>query len=171
MCGGRRLELLDRRFLKHPPATCWTKSSSQHIDRSALQRLFPADFFTAKFALVRHPVARLRRAYLFQRDIEQRIPTGVPFSDWLRDTCEHWMGNTYDLDNHTRPMDQMVPQDCKVFRLEQGLVPVISWLDEQVGNTDGPREIEVFNSLVQKTALLGRTSRPVCALHRTICER
>ena len=69
-CGGSAVEdyllarfgavsFLDKNFFAQPASLHWTRSSAQHISADALVRLFPADFFDASFAVVRHPVDRL----------------------------------------------------------------------------------------------------------------
>ena len=65
----------------------WSRSSPQHVDRAGLNRLFPASFCGATFAVVRHPVDRLISVQHFQRhDLD---PTGRPYAaDIDRFGCE-----------------------------------------------------------------------------------
>lgn len=175
------LAFFDNQFTSWPEDTCWSKSSPQHLDRLGLSRLFPDGFFRAKFTVVRHPVSRLRSAYLFQRDGARCIPAQMSFWDWLNSLPQAQAQDPFYLDNHTRPMDDIVPQDCTVFKMEQGLDAVVDWLDLQAGLGADPgaavgaeaspetgpeadaqwRVIPVKNNFKTRMAFQGRTSAPV----------
>lgn len=156
-CGGTAVEdyliarfgplaFLDRGFLSLDPETRWTRSSPQHLDQLALTRLFPSQFFAAGFALVRHPATRLRSVFLYQRDWERTVPQGADFKSWLSALAARRARNPYLHDNHSRPMCDLVPALCTVFRLEDGMGKVVDWIDRLVGANDGPREIVPVHS-------------------------
>jgi hypothetical protein len=63
----------DPAFYEQEHGERWSNSSPQHIPIKALSRLFPASFFDASFAVIRHPVDRLASAFLYQREIEGSI--------------------------------------------------------------------------------------------------
>lgn len=123
----------------------WTQTSPQHIDRFAFGRLFPQGFVDATFAIVRHPTARLVSAWHFQSEVEKSVPDGLTFSDWLKTLKEGWETNPYGFDNHTRPMDDIVPSNAYVFHLEHGLEGIIPWLDRLTGVEEGPKAIAEVN--------------------------
>ena len=140
------LAFLDPRHLEVPPEDRWTRTSPQHVDRGTLGRLFPPGFFDHSFAVVRHPSDRLLSVYRFQKYIENRIPQGQGFAEWLAT-----LPVPIDaFDNHTRPMSDLVPEDAVVFRLEDGLDAVVHWLDGLAGNSDPPRRIEQRNGVDQR---------------------
>jgi len=156
-CGGSAVEtyladrfgplaFVDRGFREQPGPQRWTKSSPQHLPVSALERLFPRGFFACCFAVVRDPVDRLRSAFQVQRDLIGRIPGKTSFGAWLDTVEEAHLSKPWYLDNHARPMCDLVPGDATVFRLEDGLDPVVAWLDRQAGNSDGPRHIGSRNT-------------------------
>ena len=124
------LAFLDWTYSELPTLQRWNVSSPQHIDAASFARLVPASFLDASFAVVRHPTQRLLSVFRYQRDAEDLIPAAVSFGSWLRRIPSQ---GPYYLDNHTRPMAQMVPEDAVVFRLEEGLTPVTDWLDELAG--------------------------------------
>jgi len=140
------LAFLDPRHREGSPEDRWTRTSPQYVDRDTLGRLFPPGFFDHSFAVVRHPSDRLRSVYRFQKYIENRIPLKLGFTEWL--TTLPVPFETFD--NHTRPMSDLVPEDAVVFRLEDGLDAVVSWLDEVAGNNDAPRRIEQRNDVDQR---------------------
>lgn len=146
------LAFSDPSYLSVPDEQRWTRSSPQHIDTRALSQLFPTGFFDAAFAVVRDPCHRLLSVFLRQRDIERSIPVDTAFCDWL----ELLPLPGHALDNHTRPMLDFIPRGSRIFRLEDGLGQVVKWLDGIAGNSDGPREIGVFNSHTQRLAFEGR---------------
>lgn len=135
----------DERFLMRPEKERWSRTSPQHIDREARARLFPEGFFDASFSIVRHPVARAVSIYNFQREVENTIPEGTGFSSWLEALPELLTGDPRAFDNHARPMDELVPDDAAVFRLEDGTEGLIAWLDALQGKAAQPREIAPAN--------------------------
>lgn len=121
-----------------PRVQRWSRTSPQHVGRKTLQRLFPPGFFTASFALVRHPVDRIRAVYVFQRDVEGAIPQGTTFDEWLEDIAERTSDEPWVFDNAVRPMADMVPAEAEVFRLEEGAEAVTAWLDGIAGEAGPP---------------------------------
>lgn len=51
----------------------------------------------------------------------------------------------YDLDNHPRLANGLVPHDATVFRLDDGMEPVVAWLDGIECCQPTPLTIEPFN--------------------------
>lgn len=134
-----RIAFEDNGYMRQPIEQRWNKSSPQHIDLGALNRLFPKDFFDHSFAVVRHPVARIVSAYHFQLEVERSLPETTSFVDWLRLIQDAAETEPFQYDNHVRPMTQLVPEGAQIFYLEHGLDAVIPWLDQITGTTDGPR--------------------------------
>lgn len=129
-----------------PEKERWSRTSPQHINTEALNRIFPEGFFDASFAVVRHPVSRLVSAYHFQLEVEKRITTDTSFGAWLKSLKAQQADDPYMLDNHTRPMDDIVPDAAHIFYLEDGFDSFIGWLDEISGSTDGPRTMAAVNA-------------------------
>ncbi len=142
---GGPLGFLDPHFLSVPEHKRWSRSSPQHVDKYALERLLPSHFISAWFCVVRHPVERIFSSFRFRRDVERILPSDTPFDAWLDSIEAEPFGN----DNHMRPMVDFVPEHCTVFRLEDGLGAVVAWLDDTAGNSDGPREIPAVNTRAQ----------------------
>ncbi len=160
-CAGTAVELYlqDRfgplgfrnaRFLLDPEAMRWSKSSPQHIDVKTLENLLPLSFFSTSFAMVRHPVTRLHSVFRFQRDIQQSLDPKLTFRDWLDTLEEHRARNPFYLDNHPRPMCDFVPEGAQIFRMEDGLAPVVAWLDGLAGSQDGARKVIFTNGYHQR---------------------
>lgn len=157
-CGP--LAFLDPGFNDRPADLRWSVTSPQHVDAVTLARLFPGDFFDASFAVVRHPVLRLASVYQFQRDIEGRISQGVGFARWLTGLAEAGEALHRRYDGHARPMTEFVPEGARVFRLEEGLAPLVAWLRGMLPGRDLPELIPERNVLAARLAHLGRTARP-----------
>jgi hypothetical protein len=93
----------------------------------------------AVFTVVRDPVARMVSEYRYQRSGRLTGPFGRPvrglgFSAWLRLMFAMADRNPYTHDNHFRPQVEFMPPDgVTVFRLEDGLAPVLGWLAEIAG--------------------------------------
>lgn len=137
---------LDRRYLKLPMAERWSNSSPQHLPAEAFDRLIPRSWIAHRFALVRHPEDRLVSVFRYQRDVEQMLPHETEFEAWVEGLPTRLRDTPNDLDNHPRPATGLVPEDATVFRLEDGMEPVVAWLDGIEGVKRGPRAIQSFNS-------------------------
>ena len=147
---------LDRRYLKQDEQLRWNKSSPQHIAPDALFKLLPASFFAESFAMVRSPLDRLLSVFRYQRDLEHTLPEDVDLKTWLDELPGIQKDNPFYLDNHPRPMCELVPEHATVFRLEDGMEPIVKWLDQVEGAKRAPREIPVGNSFRQRMEGLKR---------------
>ena len=160
-CGGTSVErfihgragdiaLVDTTYMAVPEEMRWSKTSPQHINVEALERLIPLSFFDACFTIVRHPVSRVVSAYHFQMELEKKISKNIAFSDWLEDLTETMDENPYAYDNHLRPMDHIVPYGAEVFYLEHGLDALVPYFDGLLGNRAAPRAIHRVNERIAK---------------------
>lgn len=92
----------------------------------------------AVFAVVRDPAARMVSEYRWQRRQRRGTRAGrwlarLPFTVWLRLMLATARVNRFAFDNHFRPQADFVPETAMVFRLEDGLQPVIDWLGSATG--------------------------------------
>ena len=155
-----RIAFQDRTHIKGGTDHRWSRTSPQHIDRENLARLFPDGFFDAMFTIVRHPVARLVSAFHFQLEVENRIPPGTLFSDWLEDIAERQDEDPFLFDNHVRPMDDLVPEGATVFFMEHGLDALVPWFDALTGTRDAPRAVPRINERGSYAKASGDRTRP-----------
>jgi hypothetical protein len=160
-CGGTAVALylaerfgppafLDRDFMKVPGPRRWSKTSPQHIDAASLARLFPPGFIDHAFAIVRHPVARIVSAYHFHREVETKGALRLAFPDWLATMEARLAATPFARDNHLAPMHAMIPAGATVFRLEDGMAPVLAHVDALAGAADGARSIPTRNARSQR---------------------
>lgn len=137
------LAMLDRAYMSVDAHLRWSNTSPQHLDWAALMRLFPAEFFSDIFAVVRHPLDRAVSAFRFQSEVECTIAPGTGFADWLKSEASRWEDEPHRLDNHSRPqVDFLPPADgpnCTVFHLEHGLDALIPYFDTLAGDQGNPR--------------------------------
>jgi len=172
-CGGSSVEnylhgrfgtlaFLDRGHQDRPADRRWNRSSPQHVDRITLNLLMPPEFFADGFAMVRHPVTRLESVYLHNREVTGLIPAEQGFDTWLADIPAQRQRDPGYLDNHARPMVDLVPARCRIFRLEDGFAAVEQWLDDLTGTT-WPRHIGRVHARDQLLAQKGLapTPRPI----------
>ena len=77
-CGGTAIEqyckdtgieiaFLDRLYNLQFSKNVWNNTSPQHIDKKSLYRLFPKQFFSDYFTVVRHPIDRFKSAFIYQK--------------------------------------------------------------------------------------------------------
>lgn len=170
-CGGSAIEeylaerfgtlgFLDRFHLQVAQEERWSATSPQHITAAAMERLIPTQFFAARFSMVRHPVDRLVSVYLYQRDMENKIPKTQSFGSWLDELPERRLRSPFFYDNHVRPMGNFITRDTEVFRLEEGMGPVIVWLDKLAGNSDGPRRVQRVHTYTQVMTAYAKNPGP-----------
>ena len=136
--GGATIRSLEVRFgplafhdplhTETPRSNRWSRTSPQHVGRATLPRLFPAGFFVASFALVRHPVDRMRAVYVFQRQVEGAIPEATDFGEWLEDIAERSSMSPPSSTMRGR-WPTSFPRTPRFFRQEDGPGPVAAWLD------------------------------------------
>ena len=142
------LAFLDPAYLAVPEAERWSRTSPQHLTAAAMARLVPESWIRHRFAVVRHPQDRIVSVFRFQRDIEGNIPQGVSLENWLwslrAPVIPHY------LDNHACAATLLVPEGATIFRLEDGIDRLVTWLDGIEGIARGPRQIVMENGYQQR---------------------
>ena len=133
----------DSQFLSVPHRQRWTKSSPQHVPLAAFERLFPPGFFDARFAVVRHPVDRMAAVYLFQTEKEGSVSAEIGFEDWLRALADLPAEKPFIYDNHARAMVDFVPGDAVIFKMEDGMERIQSWIDQTLGLAPDPAHPQI----------------------------
>ncbi len=112
-------------------------NSPQHmIWEDALRKLPRAP--DTVFAVVRDPVARMASEHRWQRHKRRGSRLGkllahLPFAVWLRLMLALERYHPNGFDNHLRCQADFIPRDARVFRLEDGLAPVLQWLANETG--------------------------------------
>lgn len=139
------LGFLNGQYMNLPEEQRWTRSSPQHVDVASLNLLVPPKWLASSFAVVRHPVARLRSAFDFQRTGEKTIPDDTDINDWLARWAETRGAQPFQFDNHIRPATELVPKAATVFRLEDGIDGIVAHLDALEGKQRGPRALSHEN--------------------------
>jgi hypothetical protein len=102
----------------------------QHLSATDLRQILPAhiDF---SFAMVRDPVQRMISEYHFRNMTLRGRRMG--FSLWLRLVLQAYRISPTVLENHIRPQSDLVPEDCEIFRLEDGFELLRRRLDDVCG--------------------------------------
>lgn len=150
------LGMHDPAFGTRGPAEAWSLSPPQHIPEAVRAALLPDSLFDAMFATVRHPAHRLRSVFLFQREVERALRPKLSFEAWLAGLPRLLATDPYALHGHIRPMSEFVPRAARVFRVEDGLDPLVAWLDTLAGDGAGPRRIAPANVLARRLEHAGR---------------
>lgn len=161
------LGFFNGRFAEKPATQRWTRTSPQHVRWRDLSRLVPAGWVEGSFAVVRDPVSRLRSAYNFQKEALKSIPSDRTFEDWFRLRRPELTAGRYIDDNHLVPQTQIVPPQARVFRLEDGLDQIVTYLDTVEGAQNGSRHIAPQN--VRAVPVNGRRG-PVENLSRDLLQ-
>lgn len=90
------------------------------------------------FATVRDPAERIASEYRWQRRGRRGTVLGkalacLPFPIWLRLMLALAARHPHAFDNHLRPQADFIPKDAHIFRLEDGMEPVVRWLSQETG--------------------------------------
>ena len=153
------LGMLDRGFARRSPAEAWSLSPPQHIPDTLRAALLPDGLFDSIFTTIRHPATRLRSIFQFAREAERSLPWGLTFNRWLDDLPRVLATDAYALNGHLRPMVDLVPARAEIFRIEDGLDAVKTWLDTQAGE-EVDDDIGTANVRAARLAKLPAESRP-----------
>jgi len=145
-CGGTTIErgliqsghtwsFYDPNFFK--VSARWYKSSPQHITTDDLKSLVDIQIFDYCFTEVRDPISRFLSAFNHNRGgntlPKRKLPWHESAGRFLKKLEARDDYFSYRFDNHFVPADLMVPQECEVFHLEDGLEPVKKRLCEITG--------------------------------------
>lgn len=110
-----------------------TPASPQHMTWDDISgQIDPAPDLS--FGVVRDPLARLRSEYAHQHRspylFRRLLAWGSSFSLWTRVALLAARENPYIFDSHIRPQADFLPSDARVFRFEDGLDKVVTWIDQ-----------------------------------------
>lgn len=94
------------------------KCSYQHMHAEMTSAVINAAMFTWFFTIVRHPVDRLKSAYIWNTF---NAPIRPKFEDWVKEIFEKYKRNPYVLDNHIRPQHEFILPNTQILKLENGL--------------------------------------------------
>lgn len=104
----------------------------QHLAAADLKELLP-ERIDYSFAVVRDPVKRMISEYNFHQPGIGGMP--ISFSLWLRLVLGACRRCPTVLENHIRPQTDLTPEDCEIFRLEDGFESLRLRLDDICGDT------------------------------------
>jgi Sulfotransferase family len=128
-----------------PPEQRWSRTSPVHMPVTTLRDMIPPEWLKSSFAVVRHPVRRLVSAFCFARDFHRYLPLSTDFNTWFHNVAPRVLADPFLLGGHFAPMVSFVPEGARIFRLEDGLDPIIPHLDKLAGDCGGPRHIAASN--------------------------
>lgn len=106
----------------------------RHLPREALERIFLPEMFDYSFMMVRNPVERVLSEYRYQcRKAFPRWQAILGFDRWLALSLARAASDPWYRENHFRPQTDFRVFDCDVFRVEEGLAPLVAKLAEITG--------------------------------------
>ena len=125
-----------------------TKCSPQHMHGDLLKSYFELSKFSSIFMMVRHPVERIVSEYNFRMKIAKiEKKQNIEINSWINEAIQAYSSNPYIRDNHIRPQWHFLLDNCKVFKLEDGMNS--TWVEsvEKYCNIKfNIREVRVFFS-------------------------
>ena len=114
------------------------RNTPQHLHAAPLRELFTLSRFDVVFMLVREPLARFRSEYAM-RMAEGGQTDAESVGRWADDVLGQYAENPHVLDNHLRPQSEFYLPGSLVYRLEDGIAPVIRDLNQRLGLGLGPQ--------------------------------
>jgi len=136
-----------------PGIPTFMKCTPQHLTLNDCNVLFSEGFFDIIFAIVRNPYHRLLSEYFFRTaDQLKTFKRRVDFSDWLVLHLNEAQTNKHHLDNHFRPQTDFIGEQMKIFKLEDGLEKVISYLKKEL-KIRTSKKIQLLNKSKAKKKL------------------
>lgn len=121
------------------------RCAPQHYHAAVVREILRIKQFDARFMIVRDPVARFRSEYamVHLKHPEHADPGRIDPAEveaWAEKMLAVYKKNSYVRDNHLRPQHEFELPGTLVYRLEDGLGPIIADLDDRLG-LDLPREV------------------------------
>jgi Sulfotransferase family len=106
----------------------------RHMARDALEQVFFPEMFDYAFMFVRNPVHRVLSEYRYQsRKSFPRWQAIMGFDRWLAHSLRQAAKDPCYRESHFRPQSDFRVFDCEVFRIEEGLDPLVARLSEVTG--------------------------------------
>lgn len=134
--GGTSVEAsLNRVGLLHLKAmgiSTGLRVTPQHFRSVDVEQLFADGFFSDVFTVCRDPYRRLESEYRMRQEIEVAgfFEKARPFSVWLEEVVNACRSNREYLDNHIRPQVDFLGRNTRIFKLEDGLDVVTSYISD-----------------------------------------
>ncbi len=130
-------------------------TSLQHITWPELQILLPQPWIARSFAMTRHPLSRFVSSFNMRlTQIHPPFPRETGLSDFFNWTASRLPTRPDLLDNHLRPQMDFLGQETRCFPLEDGLDPLLSYLDATFGKWSDPEPIDHIDHRPTETAEL-----------------
>ena len=104
------------------------RCSPQHWHASMLDTIFQVDRFDLVFMTVREPIARFRSEYAM-RNSGSGAPSAEAVEQWHHETSRAYARDPFVHDNHLRPQSEFLLPGARVYRLEDGLEPMVAELN------------------------------------------
>lgn len=105
-----------------------SRCTPQHLRAQDIRALLGENYFDLMITVVRNPYDRIASEYRMQTEIARQgfWKSAIDFSPWLETHLTRQMTERFHLDNHLRPQWEFLGKGVEVFRLEDGLAPVLA---------------------------------------------
>lgn len=132
----------------------WARTTPQHMEMRTSQVLLPRDFVDARFMILRNPLERMLSEFRYRytrlskvRASAETLGTNAPvtleldwdeefhgtFDEWVELVLARYELDPFTCDNHIRPQSHYFDPEAKVFLFENGMEPVLNWIDNFTG--------------------------------------
>ena len=177
----------------------FSRTPLQHMHRALFEVYLPGSFVDHEFAVIRHPVDRLRSVFQsrarwqagvagvadppdllrFEREI-MPIPSAPPyyrpegealaFDEWLPEALTRLATDPYLYENHMRPQVDYLRSTTRIFLFEAGLEPVYDWIDSITDGQPGDRGSRLNTSEADWSGMSRSTRTEIESFYRDDLE-
>ena len=117
----------------------------RHLTATSLEKIFVKEMFDYSFMMVRNPVERLLSEFRYQsRKAFPRWQLFLGFDRWLAWSLKRAARHPGYRQNHFRRQVEFRAFECDVFRIEDGLAPLVQKLNAEI-DAKLPEEPEHLN--------------------------
>ena len=103
----------------------------RHMARETLEQVYFPEMFDYAFMFVRNPIDRALSEYRYQsRKSFPRWQAVMGFDRWLAHSLRQSKADPFYRESHFRPQSEFRVFGCDVFRIEDGLAPLVQKLRE-----------------------------------------
>jgi hypothetical protein len=102
------------------------KCSPQHWHAAILKDVLRLNSFAAELCTIRHPIDRIKSEYRWRR---KHFGINKIANDWIAAAIEEFKRNPFVHDNHIRPQSEFILPSLQVFRIEDGIESIFSFLN------------------------------------------
>lgn len=119
--------------------------AAQHLTLDEIRFCLSQDLPEIRVAMVRDPYARMESEFFYQIGLGQIQNRHEHFSKWALEQLRRAKMDPWMQDGHFRPQSDFTDPSVEVFRLEQGMEPLLRRISEALSIEFDPQQMKQHN--------------------------